>query len=207
MSSKVKIVVAEDHPLFLTALKNVLNEIPFVDVVASYSNPEFVVPYIKNHQVDILVTDLDMPNLNGLELSKKALEVDENLKILVVSMLNKSDLSKELKKIGINGYLLKNADRQEYEKALKKIINNETYFSNEVEREIRMSNEELIRLTKRETEVLQLIAEENTIQEIAEILFVAPTTVISHRKKLLSKFGAKNTAGLIKRAMEKKLIK
>ncbi|MCT4665679.1 MAG: response regulator transcription factor [Flavobacteriales bacterium] len=208
MKKTIKIVIAEDHPLFLSALTNVLNEINEIEVVGTFEKPEFVIPFIKNNEVDILVTDLDMPNISGLRLSKEVKELFPEIKIMVVSMLNKNHITMELKEIGISGYLLKDAKKKDYEQALNTILNNESYFCTDIEKELKKAvNSESIKLSKRENEVLLLIAEELTMQEIAEKLFVSPTTVISHRKRLMQKLSAKNTAGLIKKAIQNDLLK
>ena len=203
----LKIVVVDDHPLFLSAMVQTLDRIDFVDVVAKYNKPEFVLPYILNNPVDILVTDLSMPNIDGIELSKLVKEKKPNIEIVVVSMLNETNKTLNLMDIGIAAYLLKNAPKEEYEQVLRLVSKGEQFFSPELTQKIKASQQlECIKLTPRETEVLQLVADELTNQEIADQLFVSPTTVISHRKRLLQKFSARNTAGLIKKAMEQDFL-
>lgn len=207
IKNALKIVVVDDHPLFLSALVQILERISFVDVVAKYNKPEFVLPYILNNPVDILVTDLSMPVLDGIELSKQVKQHKPDIKIVVVSMLNEINKTLNLMDIGIEAYLLKNAPKEEYEQVLKLVSRGEQFFSPELTQKIKESQQkECIKLTPRETEVLQLVASELTNQEIADQLFVSPTTVISHRKRLLQKFNARNTAGLIKRAMEQEFL-
>lgn len=207
IENALKIVVVDDHPLFLSALVQILERISFVDVVAKYNKPEFVLPYILNNPVDILVTDLSMPVLDGIELSKQVKQHKPDIKIVVVSMLNEINKTLNLMDIGIEAYLLKNAPKEEYEQVLKLVSRGEQFFSPELTQKIKESQQkECIKLTPRETEVLQLVASELTNQEIADQLFVSPTTVISHRKRLLQKFNARNTAGLIKRAMEQEFL-
>lgn len=203
----MKVVIVDDHPLFLNAIGQVIDRIDFIEVVATYNKPEFVIPFIKNNQIDILITDLSMPNIDGVELSKKVKNEFPNVKVVVVSMLNEANKTLNLMEIGVSAYLLKNAPKDEYAKVLKKVYQGETYFSNDLTQKIKESNmQESIHLTPREKEVLALVADELTNHEIAEKLFVSPTTVISHRKRLLQKFNARNTAGLIKRAMEQNFI-
>lgn len=203
----LKIVVVDDHPLFLSAMVQTLDRIGFVDVVAKYNKPEFVLPYILNNPVDILVTDLSMPNIDGIELSQLVKKNKPDIKIVVVSMLNETNKTLNLMNIGVAAYLLKNAPKEEYEQVLRLVSNGEQFFSPELTQKIKISQQkECIKLTPRETEVLQLVASELTNQEIASQLFVSPTTVISHRKRLLQKFSARNTAGLIKKAMEQDFL-
>ncbi|MGB0870900.1 MAG: response regulator [Flavobacteriales bacterium] len=207
IKNKVKVVIVDDHPLFLNAIGQVIERIEFIEVVATYNKPEFVIPFIKNNTIDILITDLSMPNIDGLELSQKVKKEFPEVKIVVVSMLNEANKTLNLMEIGVSAYLLKNAPKDEYAKVLKKVYQGETFFSNDLTQKIKESNmQESIHLTPRETEVLALVANELTNHEIAEKLFVSPTTVISHRKRLLQKFNARNTAGLIKRAMEQNFI-
>jgi len=207
MTSKLKIVIVDDHPLFLSAMTQVLEKIEFVQVMAKYTKPEFVLPFIKNNKIDILVTDLSMPVINGLELCKLVKSEDENIEVVIVSMLNEVNKTLELIEIGVSAYLSKNAPKEQYEKALKKVSEGQTFFSKEILDKIKSTEQsETIKLTPREKEVLSLVANEMTNQEIAVELFVSPTTVISHRKRLLQKFNARNTAGLIKRAMEQNFL-
>lgn len=207
IKNALKIVVVDDHPLFLSAMVQMLERIDFVQVVAKYNNPEFVLPYILNNPVDILVTDLSMPQLDGIELSKQVKQQKPDVEIVVVSMLNETNKTLSLIDIGISAYLLKNAPKEEYEHVLQLVSRGEQFFSPELTQKLKAAQlKESIKLTPRETEVLQLVADEFTNQEIAEKLFVSSTTVISHRKRLLQKFNARNTAGLIKRAMEQNFL-
>lgn len=207
IKNALKIVVVDDHPLFLSAMVQMLERISFVDVVAKYNKPEFVLPYVLNNQVDILVTDLSMPGMDGIELSTLVKKNKPEVKIVVVSMLNETNKTLSLMEIGIAAYLLKNAPKEEYEHVLKLVSEGNQFFSPELNQKIKESQQkECIKLTPRETEVLQLVANELTNQEIADQLFVSSTTVISHRKRLLQKFNARNTAGLIKKAMEQEFL-
>lgn len=207
MTNKLKIVVVDDHPLFLSAMAQVLERIEFVEVLAKYTKPEYVLPFIKNNDVDILVTDLSMPKINGIELSKLVKTEYKDIKIVVVSMLNEVNKTLELMEIGVSAYLSKNAPKEHYEKVLRLISEGQTFFSKELTEKIKLTEQsESIKLTPREQEVLLLVASELTNQEIAQELFVSPTTVISHRKRLIQKFNARNTAGLIKRAMEQNFL-
>ncbi|MGB0427867.1 MAG: response regulator [Flavobacteriales bacterium] len=203
----LKLVVVDDHPLFLSALVQVLEQIDFVEVVAKYNKPQYVLPYILNHPVDVLITDLSMPEMDGLELSTLVKAQRPDLSIIVVSMLNEANKTLNLMDIGIAGYLLKNAPKTDYEHALNVVSQGKCFFSSELTQKIKQAKQqEHIKLTPRESEVLELIASELTNQEIADRLFVSSTTVISHRKRLLQKFNARNTAGLIKKAMNQDFI-
>lgn len=207
MTNKLKIVVVDDHPLFLGAMAQVLENIDFVEVLAKYTKPEFVLPFIKTNNVDILVTDLSMPNISGLDLCKLVKSEKEDIKVVVVSMLNEVNKTLELIEMGVSAYLSKNAPKEDYEKVLKLISEGKTFFSKEITEKVNSADQiESIKLTPREKEVLILVANELTNQEIATELFVSITTVISHRKRLIQKFNARNTAGLIKRAMEQNFL-
>ena len=207
IKNALKIVVVDDHPLFLSAMLQMLEKIDFVNVVAKYNKPQFVLPYILNNSVDILITDLSMPEMDGVELSKLVKEQKPEVKIVVVSMLNEANKTLNLMDIGIAAYLLKNAPKADYEHVLKLVSQGECFYSSELTQKIQESKQQVsIKLTPREAEVLQLVASELTNQEIADQLFVSSTTVISHRKRLLQKFNARNTAGLIKKAMKQDFI-
>lgn len=207
IKNALKIVVVDDHPLFLSAMLQMFEKIDFVNVVAKYNKPQFVLPYILNNPVDILITDLSMPEMDGVELSKLVKEQKPEVKIVVVSMLNEANKTLNLMDIGIAAYLLKNAPKADYEHVLKLVSQGECFYSSELTQKIQESKQQVsIKLTPREAEVLQLVASELTNQEIADQLFVSSTTVISHRKRLLQKFNARNTAGLIKKAMKQDFI-
>lgn len=207
IKNALKIVVVDDHPLFLSAMVQMLERIPFAKVVAKYDKPEFVLPFIQNNTVDILITDLSMPKIDGIELSKLVKSQHPEVDIIIVSMLNEANKTLSLMDIGIAAYLLKNAPKEEYENVLKLVSQGEHFYSPELTQKIKESQQNIcIKLTPRETEVLYHVANELTNQEIAEQLFVSSTTVISHRKRLLQKFNARNTAGLIKKAMEQNFL-
>ncbi len=206
--SEIKILLIDDHPLFLNALSQLLSGIDDVKVVGSKLNAKDALLFLKDNRVDLVVTDIDMPGMDGVELSGIVRKEYPWINILVVSMLNKNITTSKLLEQGISGYLLKNASKNEFITAIKTITKGNSYFSSEIKEALfEKRTSPIIKLTKREKEILDLIAKELTMPEIAEVLFISPSTVVTHRKRLLQKFEVRNTAGLIHKAMKHQFLK
>lgn len=179
-------------------------------IVGTALNGNEVMEMLKTHEVDIVVTDISMPGMDGITLNSAIKKQYPHVKTLVLSTY--SDPDKIIKLVGnkANGYLLKNAEKDELLKAIYTIDSGDNYFSKEVQEKYtssvfvgdRMAGEEPV-LSKREKEILKYIAEEFTTPEIAEKLFISQYTVNTHRKNLISKLGVKNVAGLVKYAFRK----
>ncbi len=204
------LIIADDHKMFIDGLLSILKEAPELSVVLTAKNGAQVVKYLDINGVDdlhLLITDLTMPEMNGIELNKIVKEKYPSLKTLVVSMHIDGGMIDKLIRDNVDGYVPKNAEKEELLTAIRTIIGGEKYFSTEIKRAYtdtmfeNKKNEE-IALTDREKEVLKLIAEENTTQEIADKLFLSKHTIESYRKNLISKLQVKNLAGLTKHAIK-----
>ncbi|TAL60154.1 MAG: response regulator transcription factor [Bacteroidetes bacterium] len=207
----INIVIADDHKMFLDGLSSLLNGFVHIKIMGDAANGDEVLKLLDKHTVDIVITDISMPGMDGMKLTKEIRKNYPHIKILALSMHNQGSITSTMLKNGISGYVLKDAGKEELLNAIKALSAGGTYFSEEVKSALMesmisgkktTSGNSLIELSERETEVLKLIAEEYTQQQIADKLFISPHTVIFHRRKLLFKFDAKNTAGLIKAAME-----
>ena len=209
---KIKILIVDDHLMFLEGLKEMLAKIANLEVVGSAKDGTTALNILSQHQVDIVISDLRMNNMSGLELCKKIKEAYPKTKILMVSMHNDPHMISQLLKVGVTGYILKNTGKIELVEAINSIYQNKTFFSDEVKSNFINSkvlgiNEDLnISLTKREKEVLKLIAAEHTTTEIADKLFISLNTVETHRKNILKKFNVRNSVGIVKRAIELDLL-
>lgn len=195
------ILLVDDHQVFSSSLKLMLEASDFE--VKNVSNVNEALKYLKAIAFDLIITDIEMPTINGIdfvkELHKKPNDLKNEPKILVLSSHKKNSLFKQLYDLGINGYLSKNVSSFELVNAIKKVLNNETYYDNDIYNSFLMSDSSKeIELTKREKDVLQLILNEKTTTEIAYILNISPHTVEGHRKNLLQKTNSKNVVGLIK---------
>ncbi len=208
---KINIVIADDHTIFLEGLSALLNNSNAINVVASVSNGQEVLDVLKSTDADVVLTDIDMPVMDGMRLTKELRKNHPLIKILALTMHNEGRVIKSLIKAGVTGYILKDTGKDELINAIRTVADGENYFSDEVKANLVESmipgkrahaSTALIQLSDRESEVLKLIATELTQVEIAEKLFISEHTVIFHKRKLFAKFNVKNTAGLIKCAIE-----
>ncbi len=209
-------MIVDDHFIFRNGLKDLLEEIPDVDVIGEASSGEEFLELLKTLMPDMVFMDIKMPGMSGIETTRKALEHFPALKILALSMFGEGEYVEEMLQAGAMGYLLKNIGKEELIKAIDNIANEKGYFSDEilvmVTRKVfnakKKSEEQNIleSFTKRELEVLQLVSEGFSNIEIAAKLDISPRTVGGHRNNMLSKSGLKNTAALISFALKNQVI-
>jgi len=207
----VKIILADDHNLFIQGLKTMLNQIDGLEVVAEAKDGEELLRKLRLYHADLVISDVHMPGMNGLDAVVHIKAQFPSTKILMLTMQEELSYVKRLFDLGVNGYLLKNASREELESAIKKIAQGGSYFSSDLMASLMGGSktnktEENVQLTRREKEILSLICQELSNPAIAEKLFISQETVNSHRKNLLRKLNVKNTAGMVKYAMGKGLI-
>jgi len=211
---KYNLIIADDHKMFIDGLISILNDAPEFSVILTAKNGAQVVKYLAINGVDnihLLITDLTMPEMDGIELNKIVKETYPSLKTLVVSMHIDGNMIDKLIRNNVDGYVPKNAEKDELLTAIRSIIKGEKYFSSEIKKaytDAMFDNKKVeeINLTDREKEVLKLIAEEYTTQEIADELFLSKHTIESYRKNLISKLNVKNLAGLTKHALKMGLL-
>jgi len=211
---KYNVIIADDHNMFIDGLLSILKEVPEFSVELTAKNGAQVLKYLDINgadQIHLLLTDLSMPKMDGIELNSIVKQKYPGLKTLVVSMHIDGGKIDKLIRNNVDGYVPKNAEKEELLNAMRTIVGGGTYFSPEIKRAYteamfsgKKDNE--ITLTNREKEVLKLIAEENTTQEIAEKLFLSKHTIESYRKNLISKLNVKNLAGLTKHAIKMGLL-
>lgn len=208
------LIIADDHKMFIDGLMSILKDAPEFSVTTTAKNGAQVLKYLDINGVDdlhLLVTDLTMPEMDGIELNKTVKEKYPTLKTLVVSMHIDGGMIDKLIRNNVDGYVPKNAEKEELLSAMRTIVKGEKYFSQEIKMaytDAMFENKKQaeVNLTDREKEVLKLIAEENTTQEIADILFLSKHTIESYRKNLISKLQVKNLAGLTKQAIKMGLL-
>lgn len=215
---KSSILIVDDHQLVLDGLVSIVNDLEHFDVISTAHNGEEALAQIKSLKPELVLMDIDMPIMNGLEATTEIKRLSNAPKVMILSMHNESALIKKVMEIGADGYLLKNADRQEFEVALEKIKMGKSYFSPEVTEALLNPNSaketfieatsgdiEKYGLTEREIEVLSLIAEGYSNKEIGDELFISHRTVDTHRTNLMRKLEVHNIAGLIKFALKHRL--
>ncbi len=213
----IKIMVADDHTMFVDGIDSILNKENDMQVICKCYTGEEVLKQLKEVQPDIILLDINLPGITGIEVSKTVLAEYPEVKILAISMFNEESFVTEILNNGAQGYILKNTGRKELLDAIRTICGGKTYFSKDVTNTIMKSlmkkrmeskgSTKLIpKVSRREKEVLKLIVEEFTTQEIAKELFISLKTVESHRSSLLNKLNARNTAGLVRITMENKIL-
>jgi DNA-binding NarL/FixJ family response regulator len=211
-----KIIIVDDHFIFRSGLKELLSEIPGVEVVGEAENGDEFLKLIESIYPDLVFMDIKMPGISGIETTRKALEIYPDLKILALSMFGESDYVEEMLQAGAIGYLLKNIGKTELLKAIENISEGKGYFSDEIlvmvtrkvfnAKQVNKDQSILESFTKRELEVLQLVSQGMSNADIAKKLEISPRTVGGHRNNMLTKSGLKNTAALISFAIKHKVI-
>lgn len=208
------IILVDDHKMFLEGLLNIFkNEQNYNVLLTAYSGKN-IIKYIDanpDQKIDIVISDISMPDIDGITLNDYIKKVRPEIKTLIVSMHTDTSMIDTLIKSDVDGYLSKNATQSELLQAVRTILNNDKYFSESVKQAYMNTvftkrKETMVTLTKREKDVLKLIAEEYTSQEIADKLFLSKHTIESYRKNLISKLNVKNLAGLTKYAIKLGLV-
>ncbi len=205
----IKTFLIDDHPMVIEGIRMMLQNADNVEVTGSAADGYAALEALKTTPADVALVDINLPDLDGIELCKKLKERFPDLKVLGLSTFKERSYITRMIDAGASGYLLKNANGEELEEAITAAHKGRMYMSLEAAQTITKPaspQPELPLLTSREKEVLALIADGMTNNEIAEKLFISPLTVDSHRKNLLTKFGVKNTAAMIKFGMETGLI-
>lgn len=214
MNKSFSIIIADDHTMFLDGLQSILSDEQSINITLTAKTGTQVLKYLRintDEKIDLVITDINMPEMDGVELNKAIKQEFPQIKTLVVSMLEDAKKIKILTEANVNGYISKNAEKAELLKAIKSILEGENYFSPRIKQVLMEAmfsakSKPEISLSKRETEVLKLIAQEFTTQEIADQLFLSKHTIESYRKNLISKLGVRNLAGLTRYAVEKGLL-
>ena len=213
MTDKLKIIVVDDHEFFRKGLVFALNKLKYIDVIAEATNGQEFLDMMDKQPADIVLMDISMPTLNGIEASKLALAKYPALKIIVLSSHQDEESLEAMIEIGVKGFLLKNIDKDVLDHAIQVVAQDKPFFSEEfmpyfTKQYISSKNPgNTIQLTKRELEILQLIASGYTNQEIATRLFISLRTVTNHRASLYQKTSTNNTASLLAIAIKHNWVK
>jgi DNA-binding NarL/FixJ family response regulator len=211
MNEPINILLADDHQMVIDGLKSMLAQVPQYMVAAEANNGQEAFDQIASNpqSFQLLITDISMPLLSGTELCKMIKSHYPHIQVLILSMYNNVPAVKEAVMAEADGYILKNAGRDELLQAMHRISNGGTYFSQDIVPIIysqyqkqKQHDEQLSSLTIREKEILQLIVKEYTSEEIADKLFISKKTVDNHRQHLLEKCQCKSTVGLVKYAIK-----
>lgn len=212
VTNRTRIIIADDHQLFRNGLRLLLESDKQFEIVAEASNGIELIRVLENCDADLILMDISMPEMDGIEATRKSLRLCPELNIIALSMYGEEDYYYRMVDAGAKGFLLKDSDINEVKEAINTVMKGGSYFSQELlygvikkfksrESEIKTAN-----LSKREKEILQKICEGLSNQEIADVLFISKRTVDKHRANLLSKTASKNTASLILFSIRNKLI-
>jgi DNA-binding NarL/FixJ family response regulator len=209
---KIQIIIVDDHQLFRNGLKILLNSFPEFEVTGEAANGEEFLKLLKNVQADIALMDIKMPEMDGIEATRRGLKMCPGINIIALSMYGEEEYYYKMVDAGAKGFLLKDSDISEVKEAILTIAKGGSFFSQELLYHViqKIKHRELesksANLSKREKEILIKICEGSSNQEIAEALFISKRTVDKHRANLLGKTNSKNTASLILFAIRNKLI-
>lgn len=202
----IRILIVDDHPMVVEGMRSILTQMTDIEVAGHATNAASCMGYFVNNSADLVLLDINLPDQSGIEVCKELLKRKPELKVISLTNFDQLTYLQNMKNAGAKGYLLKNAPSEEIEKAIITVMaGNEFWLGRDSVRESIQDHNQLM-LTRREIEVLKLIAEGLTNQEIADKLFVSASTVDSHRKNLLAKLQVKNTAALVRTALENKII-
>ncbi len=195
----VKVFMVDDHYMVIEGIQSLLKNEQGIEMVGHATNGESCLAYLQNNSPDLIFMDINLPGINGIDLCKEIRTKYPSIFIIGLSTFNQQSFIEKMMNNGASGYVLKNANREELILAIETVMKGKTFLSHEAAMNLvknRDSNTPV--LTRREKEVLELISEGLTNQEIAEKLFISISTVDTHRKNLLAKFDARNVAAMVR---------
>jgi len=210
----LKIILADDHSIMREGLRALLEKQPDIEVLAEAENGRTAVELSRDLKPDVVIIDIAMPDLNGIEATRRITTESPGVKVIALSMHSDRKFVREMLNAGASGYMLKDSAFEELDKALRTVINNQTYLSLGIADTVvkdylgnLVTNESAtsIALTNKEREVLQLFAEGKTTKQIASLLFVSIKTIETHRKQIMDKLGLNSIAELTKYAIREGL--
>lgn len=215
-AKKISVVIVDDHKIFRDGLLLLLNHFNFIEVVGEASNGEEFLGIMKVKIPDIVLMDINMPKLNGIEATKIALEKYPSLKIIALTTFFEEDYVEQMLLAGVEGYMLKRSNLEEFEKAIKKVHEGGCYFSDEIIEIItrnlnkfkEQSNLKLVlpHFTSREQQILDFVCKGFNNDQIAESIFLSPKTIEKHKSSLFQKTGTFNTVNLVIYAFKNQLV-
>ena len=209
----IKLAITDDYKMVLKGIESMLKDTREIEVVGTYENASETLKNLEKDAPDVLLLDINLPDINGIDLCRQLVKKHPDLKIIALTNFDDISFTKRMLKNGAHGYLLKNTDKLEILEALKVVLSDELYIQKDIQKKLlnqttKKTNDNGLQpnLTRREQDVLQAISEELTTQQISEKLFISVKTVETHRMNIMSKLGAKNSVGIIKIAIEKELL-
>jgi len=214
MTGIINVIIVDDHEIFRTGLvRTITKNIKDVEVVGQASNGAEFLELIKTTDADLVLMDLQMPVMGGVEATKLALEIKPDLKVAALSVFHDDEHIQQMLDLGAKGFLIKNITSEELAKAIRLLASNKNFFSDEIWSFFsnrlaskKKSDEKRIKFTRRQVEILQLICEGYDNEDIAKKLYISERTVIGHKSNLLEKADCRSTASLISFSIKNKLV-
>jgi two-component system, NarL family, response regulator DegU len=216
LSDNIKIAIADDHALFRRGMASLLKTVDDFEVVMEASNGKELIDLIPTFNPDLIIMDLKMPIMDGMQATEHIKQIWPNIKVIVISMLDEDQFVYKLMELGANGYLLKDTDTEEVELAIRTVMKEDYYygpFLNKImhrrfldksrKKEASLNNK--IHFTERELEIIQLVCEGLTTAQIADKVCLSARTIDGHRNAIMDKLGVKNTAGVVVYAVKNQL--
>lgn len=211
--NEIKAILVDDHPVVMEGIEMLLHEIPEIQLLGKFTNGKIAQESLNSTSVDLVITDINMPDMDGLQLTHWIKENQPKTKVIILSMHDNDHYVQEIILAGAEGYVLKENTSEELINAVNRVLDDGIYYSDQIVAKLRSSfqvqnkkHEILLSLTEREVDVLQLIIQEFTTQEIAEKLFISRHTVESHKKNLFKKTEQSSLVGLVKFSIAHQLI-
>jgi DNA-binding NarL/FixJ family response regulator len=206
----VRVVVVDDHRMVIEGLKALLSGDAPIKIVASFTTGQAALTFLRAQLVDVVLLDVNLPDIHGVEMCRLIHERHPTVRIIGLSTYSEPSIINQMMKHGVSGYLLKNVTADELVRAIRQVDCGQHYFGAEIQKILADSvfdpAEEAPRLTRREKEIVRLIADGHTTNQIAEALFISPLTVETHRKNVMKKLKVTNAASLIRLVVERTII-
>ena len=208
----IRVTIVDDHEIFRSGLKMVINKLGYAKVVAEAADGMELLEILENEETDLILMDIEMPVMNGIEATKRVVEKYPNIKVIALTMYKEDAYIQSMIESGVKGFLIKNIRKDVLDRAIQAVYNGKTYYSEELWDYFTKSitkeekQEDAYNLTKREMEVLGLLAEGLNNKEIADRLFVSERTIVGHKSNLMAKTNTKNTVSLLAYAIRNGII-
>ncbi|RYU89271.1 response regulator transcription factor [Mucilaginibacter terrigena] len=210
MEAVKRIFIVDDHQMVIDGLRLIIDTISGFEIVGESTSATQALDCLAALNADILLTDVSMPEMSGIELTRLVKKKFPHIKIIALSMFSESQVVAEMIDAGISGYILKNTGKQELIEALNKVSSGQNYFGQDITLQLMKSfkrnQDESSRLTDREIEIIRMIEQDFGNKQIADMLFISERTVETHRKNILRKTNTQTVVGLLKYAYERKII-
>lgn len=215
---KIKILIADDHPLVAESLSLLLKSVEDFEIIGIVNNGWQALSFVEKYGADIVLTDYNMPLLNGVELAMRLKDQAREVKTIMLTMHEQANHIRESIQAGVHGYVMKSAEKPELVKAIRTVYRGEKYFSEKTVKKLaelpnedsvngKTTVEDVLSLTRREMEVVRLVSEDLSNMEISERLNISPTTVETHRRNLMKKIGVNTVVGLVRWGLKNGLVR